>query len=133
VRRESFDRLIFAAAAAFNLGGAALLVFKPEIALARLGIIDPAARLLARSLASSAAAWGVGYALVAFDARRFRNFAWLGAISKTLFAAIYAAAYFNGQVAPAACLPALVDLLFAAFFADFLWRTRRRAGKEKGR
>jgi hypothetical protein len=133
VRRESFDRLIFAAAAAFNLGGAALLAFKPEVALARLGISDPAARLLARSLASSAAAWGVAYALVAFDARRFRDFAWLGAISKTLFAVIYAAAFLNGQIAPAACAPALVDLIFATLFADFLRRTRRQAGKVKGR
>jgi hypothetical protein len=133
VRRGSSDKLIFAAAALFNLGTAAVILFKPEIILARLGIADPAARLLARSLASSAATWGVAYALVAFDARRFRDFAWLGAISKTLFAAIYAAALFNGQVTLAACVPALIDLIFAALFADFLRRTRGDARQEKRR
>ena len=44
------------------------------------------------ALASSATTWGIGYALVAFDSRRFRPFALLGAISKTIFAAVYATA-----------------------------------------
>jgi len=127
--RPSFDRILFLAAAAFNLGTAAVLLFKPEIVLARLGIADASARLLARSLVSSAATWGVGYALVAVNAKRFRDFAWLGAISKTLFALIYAAAFFNGRVTATACVPALIDFIFAVLFVDFLRRTKTQKGR----
>jgi hypothetical protein len=126
VTRRIYDKALFAIAAAWNLGAAAVLVFQPEFLLTRLGIAEPAARVLARSLASSAAAWGLGYALVAVNARRFRDFAWLGAISKTLFAVVYTAAFFTGRISLSAFLPALVDLLFALLFAEFLWRTAKR-------
>lgn len=119
-----YDRALFAVAAAWNLGAAATLLFRPDFLLARLGVTDGAARLLARSLASSAATWGLGYALVALDARRFRVLAWLGAISKTLFALVYAAAFLARQISFAAFLPGLVDLAFALLFAEHLRRTR---------
>lgn len=128
MKRGVYDKALFVIAAAWNLGGAAMLVFNPQFLLARLSISDPSARVLARSLASSAAAWGISYALVAVNARRFRNFAWLGALSKTLFAAAYTAALFTGQISFPAFIPALVDLLFALLFIEFLWRT---AGQDK--
>jgi hypothetical protein len=74
--------------------------------------------------------WGIGYALVAYDRKRFRNFAWLGAISKTIFFAVYAAAFFGGRISFAAFIPAMVDLAFAILFVEFLWRT---SYKETGR
>jgi hypothetical protein len=126
VKRSVYDTALFTLAAAWNFGAAATLLLRPEFFLARLGIEDPATRLLARSLASSVTAWGIGYALLAFNARRFRDFARLGAFSKTLFAAVYAAAFFAGQISLAAFTPALVEQLFAALFAESLWRTRRR-------
>ncbi len=128
MKRHVYDKALFIIATAWNLGAAAMLVFNPEFLLTRLGINDPAARVLARSLASSAAAWGISYALVAVNARRFRNFAWLGALSKTLFAAAYTAALFTGQISFPAFIPALVDLFFAVLFVEFLWRT---AGQDK--
>ena len=124
VTRRTYQRALFAAAAAWNLGAAATLIFHPESLLARLGVADPAARLLAQSLASSAAAWGIGYALVALNPRRFRDLAALGALSKSLFAAVYAAAFCSGQLPFAAFAPALIDFVFAALFAESLWRTR---------
>lgn len=134
---EVHDRILFAVAAAWNLVAAATLVFNPDFLLARLSVNDPAARLLARSLASSVMTWGIGYALVAFDRKRFRDFAWLGAISKTTFFTVYAAAFFVGRISFAAFIPALVDLIFAILFIEFLWRTshreterRRKEGKE---
>ena len=125
MKQHAYDKALFSIAAAWNLGAAAMLVFNPQFLLSRLGVGDPAGRVLARSLASSAAAWGVGYALVAVNRRRFRNFAWLGALSKTLFAAVYAAAFFTGQISFPAFTPALIDLLFAILFVEFLWRSRR--------
>jgi hypothetical protein len=118
-----YDRLLFGIAAAWNLGAATMLILNPDFLLARLGINDSAARLLARSFASSVATWGVGYALIAVDQKRFRDFAWLGAISKTAFFIIYAIAYFGGRISLGGFFPALVDLGFAALFAEFLWRS----------
>ncbi len=122
-----YDRMLFAVAAAWNLGAAAMLVFNPDFLLERLGVNDPAARTLARSFASSVTTWGIGYALIAFDRKRFRDFAWLGAISKTLFFTVYATAFFAGQISFAAFIPALIDLIFAILFAEFLWRTSHKA------
>jgi hypothetical protein len=127
-----YDRILFAVAAAWNLGTAATLVFNPEFLLARLDVSDPDARLLARSFASSVTAWGIGYALIAFDRKRFRDFAWLGVISKTIFFAIYAMAYFGGRISFPAFIPALVDLAFAILFVEFLRRTSHKATGRRG-
>ncbi|HKX28931.1 MAG TPA: hypothetical protein VJ302_14635 [Blastocatellia bacterium] len=124
--RRAYDRVLFAVAAAWNLGAAATLIFNPDLILARLQIRDTAARLLARSLASSVTTWGIGYALIAVDQTRFRNFAWLGVISKTLFFTIYLFAYGDRQISFAAFGPALADLIFAALFAEFLWSSRSK-------
>ena len=121
--RNRWDTVTFIAAAAFNLSAAALLLWRPELTLARLGIADLSAKLLARSLASSAAAWGIGYALLALNPKRFREFAWLGALSKTFFALIYAVAYLSGQIHFSAFAPALVEILFAWLFIRYLRRT----------
>jgi hypothetical protein len=120
VLKTHYYQVLFVIAALFNLAAAAMLLLKPEVMLARLGIQDPAARLLARSFVSSVATWGIGYALIAWDLHRFRDFAWLGAISKTIFFAVYAAAYFQGRISRQAFAPALFDLLLAALFVEFL-------------
>ncbi len=120
---QVYYHVLFAGSALFNLSMAAMLIFKPDFMLARLEIRDPAARLLAQSFASSVAAWGIGYALIAYDQQTFRNFAWLGVISKTIFFLIYFAALKNGRLKFAAFVPALIDLILAGLFAEFLWRT----------
>jgi hypothetical protein len=43
-------------------------------------------------------------------------------MSKTIFFAVYAAAYFKGRISRPAFLPALVDLVLAALFVEFLLR-----------
>ena len=121
--KGNYDRLLFGLAATWNLGAAAMLLFNPDFLLGRLNIGDQAARLLARSFVSSVATWGVGYALIAIDRDRFRDFAWLGLISKTIFFFIYAFAFLGGRLSFPAFVPALVDLVFALLFAEFLWRT----------
>ncbi|HKQ78009.1 MAG TPA: hypothetical protein VJ810_30205 [Blastocatellia bacterium] len=124
---EVYDRSLFAVAAAWNLGAATMLIFNPDFLLARLAVNDENARLLARSLASSVTTWGIGYALVAINRKRFRDFAWLGAISKTIFFTVYAAAYFGGRISFSAFIPALLDLVFAILFIEFLRRTSHDA------
>jgi hypothetical protein len=129
---EVYDKILFAVAAVWNLGAAATLIFNPEFLLARLNVSDPDARLLARSFASSVTAWGIGYALIAFDRKRFRDFAWLGAISKTIFFVVYATAYFGGRISFSAFIPALVDLAFAILFVEFLRRASHKATGRRG-
>lgn len=123
---QLYYHALFAGSALFNLSMAAMLIFKPDVMLARLEIRDPAARLLAQSFASSVSAWGIGYALIAYDLVLFRNFVWLGVISKTIFFLIYFAALLKGRLKFAAFVPALIDLILAALFVEFLWRTANR-------
>jgi hypothetical protein len=129
---EFYDRILFAVAAAWNLSAAATLIFNPDFLLARLSVNDPDARLLARSFASSVTTWGIGYALIAFDRKRFRDFAWLGVISKTIFFTIYVAAFFGRRISFVAFIPALVDLVFALLFAEFLLRTSHKKTGRQG-
>jgi hypothetical protein len=126
MRRNPYDKVLFLGAAAFNLGTAVVLIFRPDIVLARLGITDPMAKLLARSMASSVTAWGVAYAMVAVNPARFREFVRLGVFSKTLFFVIYAVAFFSGEILFPAFVPALVDLGLAGLFTEYLWRTAER-------
>jgi hypothetical protein len=126
MRQNGYDKTLFVVAAAFNLSTAAILLFRPDIVLARFGIADPAAQWLARSMASSVTAWGVAYALVVVNPMRFREFVRLGVFSKTLFFAIYAVAFFSRKISFSAFVPALVDLVLAGLFAEYLWRTGKR-------
>lgn len=123
--RNIYGRVLFAIAAVWNLAGAAMLIFNPDFLLTRLEINDSAARLLAQSFASSVSTWGIGYALIAFNQQRFRDFAWLGVISKTLFFLIYFVALLNGRLSFAAFIPALADVVLALLFLEFLLRTKQ--------
>jgi hypothetical protein len=125
VPRHLYNRSLFFAAATFNLASAFALVFFPEMILQRLSVSDPRATLLVRSLASSATTWGIGYALVALNAERFRILALLGAISKTFFTLVYLMAYLRGHISFAAFSPAIIEFLFALLFAEFLWHSRK--------
>ncbi|NDD62760.1 MAG: hypothetical protein EBZ36_02080 [Acidobacteria bacterium] len=118
-----YDRILFTAAAILNLLAALTIFFRPELMLERMRIADPAATLLVRTLFSSVATWGIAYGLIAFDPVRFRDLAWLGAISKTLFFLVQTAAFREGRLSRAAYLPALIDLLLAILFIEYLWRT----------
>lgn len=123
--RTTYDKALFIIAAVFNLSTAAVLIFRPDIILARLGISDPAAKLLAQSLASSVTAWGAAYALVAINPNRFREFVRLGIFSKTLFFVIYAVAFFGGQITFKAFVPAVIDLILAVLFMEYWWRSEK--------
>jgi hypothetical protein len=125
MRHNWYDKTLFVIAAAFNLITAAILIFRPDIVLARFGIADPTAKWLARSMASSVTAWGVAYALIVVNPVRFREFVRLGVFSKTLFFSIYAVAFFSREISFSAFVPALVDLVLAGLFAEYLWRTTR--------
>lgn len=120
-----YDRILFAAAAVWNLLAATMLLWRPEVMLQRMRIADPAAVWLARSFVSSVATWGIAYGMIAFDPLRFRDFAWLGVISKLLYFLINTVAFQQGRLSREAYLPALIDLLLAILFCEYLWRSGR--------
>lgn len=121
-----YDRLLFGLAAVWNLTAAITLLLRPETMLTRLRIADPAAAMIVRSFFSSVATWGIAYAMIAIDPLRFRDFAWLGVLSKLLFFTIYAIYFGQGRLNRQAFLPALLDLFLAVLFIEFLWRTGGR-------
>jgi hypothetical protein len=120
----TYDRLLFGFAGIWNLTAASMLLIAPQSQLERLRIAEPNARWLVRSLASSAAAWGLGYLLIAIDTRRFRDFIWLGVISKTLFALISFWAALEGAPFIASTFPGLIDLILAGLFVERLTLTK---------
>jgi hypothetical protein len=114
-----YGRILFAVAALWNIFSAGLLFTRPDLLLAAIGVNQPEAQTLARSLGSSAFTWGIGYALVALGG-------WLGALSKALFAAVYIGALFRGNLSLFAAYPALIELGLALLFVSYLWQTRKQ-------
>jgi hypothetical protein len=129
----SYDRILFGGAAAWNLVGGLTLLIRPESQLSRLAITDHQAIWVVRSLASSAIAWGLGYLLIAIDSERFRQFIWLGLISKTLFALISAWGFAEGGLTGSAILPGGVDLVLALLFAERLMRKTTEGTDQNGK
>ena len=119
----TYDKILFVAAAAFNLSAAATLILSPQTILARLKITDQRAKVLARSMASSVLAWGIAYACIVIDPVRFREFVLLGIFSKTIFFVVYAIAFFRKEIDGKTFVPAVIDLILAVLFAEFRMRT----------
>ena len=120
----TYDKILFVAAAAFNLSAAATLIFSPDTILARLKITDQRAKLLARSMASSVLAWGIAYACIVVDPVRFREFVLLGIFSKTIFFVVYSVAFFRKEIDGKTFVPAVIDLILAILFAEYWIRTK---------
>ena len=113
-----YDRILFGSAAVWNLAGGIVLLVNPASQLTRLAITDHQAFWVVRSLGSSAISWGIAYLLIAIDSTRFRQFIWLGLISKTIFALITAWGVSAGALTGNAIVPGAVDLVFALLFAE---------------
>ena len=120
----TYDKILFVAAAAFNISAAATLILSPNTILGRLKITDPQAKILARSMASSVLAWGIAYACIVIDPVRFREFVLLGIFSKTIFFVVYCVAFFRKEIDLKAYVPAIIDLVLAVLFAEYWLRTR---------
>ena len=119
---------IFALAAFVNfVVGGAMVVAPRSAAEAIGGAADPASVQFAGWLI---VAFGVGYAMVARAPGANRGIVWIGAIGKfgavaiTLWRLLTQGGYVPTQ---AIALP-LLDLVFVALFALFLWRGPRGAG-----
>jgi hypothetical protein len=118
-------RGVFALAAFVNFLVGGVMTAAPGRAAAAIGAgADPASVQFAGWLIFT---FGIGYAMVARTPASHRGIVWIGAIGKFGAVAIALWRLFSrgGYVpAQAVALP-LVDLLFVAVFALFLWRGPR--------
>ncbi len=120
-------RVVFALAAFVNFAVGGVMTAAPgRVAAAIGGTADQASVQFAGWLIF---VFGIGYAMVAREPARHRGIVWIGAIGKlgavvlTLWRLLAQGGYVPAQVI---ALP-LVDLVFVALFALFLWRGPRPA------
>ena len=81
-------------------------------------------RILAGDFGGCLLLFGILYGMVARDPSKNRAVVWVGAIGKTLVFASMTQRYLAGIATPLAFSAGIGDLIFAALFAHFLWRTR---------
>jgi hypothetical protein len=117
-------RLLFGAAAAFNLAVGLALLFARG-ALSRVLKLDPIVGthvVLANMCGTFIVLFGVAYALVARDPLKYRAYVPLGAAGKLLAVVAVVVPWTLGTID--ATIPSLTagDLVFALLFVHFLWR-----------
>jgi hypothetical protein len=118
-------RAVFVLAAFVNFLVGGTMVFLPGRAAEAIGHgADPASVQFAGWLIF---VFGVGYAMVAREPAANRGIVWIGMIGKFGAVAIALWRLFSqgGYVAAQAVALPLLDLLFVALFAAFLWRGPR--------
>lgn len=119
----TFWRIVFAAAAFFNLAVGLPLLLAPKLVAASLVNTPPPDFMLAQICGVLISVFGVGYAMVARDPAGGRPIAWLGVIGKLPIPVILWF-YVKADLVPVrTLLLSLGDLGFAVLFVIFLWRT----------
>lgn len=120
---------LFALAAAWNLVIGLSILIAPWFSLQLLyghepgGPNDPLLAMLDRDFGFCVLLFGVGYGIVAVDPSRNQGLIWLGIIGKLGVVASLGQRWLIGM-ATAWVLPAAAgDLVFAALFVWFLWRS----------
>ena len=127
--RARFSRLLFLAAAVWNVLSAAAVLFlltslKFRSEMGYPGQVDMISLQL---LATCLFVFGVGYYWVSRDLARNRDLVKLGVIGKPLVFVIYLGHALTREIPPSLVGPSVVDLLFGVLFLEFLVRTRGKA------
>ena len=128
VSDKRFSRMFFAAALwNFAAGGPGLISYEWQFRIlfgeeAYTGDFHQA--LLFRSFALSVLLFGIGYYAVSKDISQNRAIVWLGAAGKILVFAFFTGAFLRGYATMVAWVVSIGDLLWAAAFFWFLYRTR---------
>ena len=135
---QSFDptrfRVLFYVAALWNLAAASVALWAPAYH-ARVffgsdqGLASPDAAMNTQILWVSVAFFGVGYWLVARDPSKNHGLVLIATLGKTYTAILWFGGFLLGTVTSFALLGAAGDLIFAAFFAYFLFRAHTSANQ----
>lgn len=111
--------MVFAALALVDIDQHVSIVFNYENTFD-----DPVARFYLAGFWLAIAAFGLGYAVVAWNQTRNRAFISIGVPGKILFFSAIAWLWWQGTASTIAITLASGDLLFAILFIWFLFRTR---------
>lgn len=127
--RGRFYRLLFLAAAVWNVLSAAAVLFlltslKFRSEMGYPGQVDTISLQL---LATCLFVFGVGYYWVSRDLTRNRDLVRLGVIGKPLVFLIFLDHALTKEIPASLVAPSVVDLLFGVLFLEFLVRTRGKA------
>jgi|HubBroStandDraft_2_1064218.scaffolds.fasta_scaffold338207_2 hypothetical protein len=123
------DRWMFALGAAWTVGIGATVMAAPrwagEVFYRHDGTAEePLLWMTTRDFGLGLVLFGLGYALVAIAPDTNRGFVQLGAVGKVLVVAAMIQRFTTGIATHWVLVVALGDLVFAALYARFLWRTR---------
>ena len=123
---NTYARTLFSIAAGFNFAMAASLLFLRDqlLPIIQLDAVTGTNLVFVYVAAALIASYGGAYVCVALDARKYRAYIALGVVGKLMVVAVVCWPWLAGNVSWR--LPALAssDLLFAAFFVNYLRRTR---------
>lgn len=121
---------LFGLSAAWNLVIGLSILVAPMLSLRLLYGHEPSPddqllAMLNRDFAWCVLLFGIGYGIVALDPSRNHSLIWLGILGKLGVVAVLGQRWLTGA-ATAWVLPAAAgDLVFAALFAWFLWRSHQ--------
>ena len=113
-------RLLFWAAASFNLAAGLPLLVAPALMLQTLQAPVPEDLTFHRMCGLLVICFGVIYAMIAVDLERYRPQVWVAIVGKTGVAVIFFLALMEGLAPPRAVGLAMGDLAFALAFLVFL-------------
>jgi hypothetical protein len=123
---RTYARWLFGTAAFFNFAVALYLLFVRHWYTSPLMPLAPThgSNLVLANLAGAlVGAFGYCYARVAGDPVKFRPYIHIGAIGKLLAVACGVVPALMGEVPPALPAAAVIDLVYAVLFFDYLRRT----------
>lgn len=125
--RPTADRVLFLVAAAFNWLIAGSFLLAGDRVLAWLHIYPPQDVVLYRLLLVNVALFGAGYFWVGLDVTRNHAVVGLGLIGKLAMFVVFWQHALAGGLSYRGVWVAAIDVVFAALFAEFLWRAGRSA------
>ena len=134
-RQLRFYRVVFAAAAVYNLVWGTLIVLFPRQPFLWAGMEAPNYPELWQCIGMMVAVYAVGYAYVAADPLRYAPLALVGLLGKIFGPVGWVWAWSNGRLPAVSGLTILTnDVGWWPFFIPFVWQTvvRRRRNRAGG-
>jgi hypothetical protein len=115
-------QVLFALAAFFNFAVATAMLAAPDRVARHLGITGPGASYVVATVGVLVAAFGIGYAMIAYRPRHHRGIVGIGMVGKVGVAGLGVMQYAAGIIPAHYLVLALGDVTFAVLFGLFLWR-----------
>jgi hypothetical protein len=122
---SEYYRRVFLIAAAWNVVMGLLLLFGENAMRAIAGVRIPFDPLGTQLFVGFVLVFGFGYYLVARDLTRNEGIVLLGIVGKLLAVSLFFIHAALGDISFFLAAPTAGDLVFAAMFAQFLWRGRQ--------